>query len=415
MSAKTLNERVVCAFDPNDKLLVFPEGCGPENNIDKDEELIYQIRFQNVGNAPATNVLIRDVLDADLDLTTFKIVGSSHDITNIQIIPDNALIIIFDNILLPPEVSDPEGSNGFVAFSIKPKLNLPEGTRIDNQAAIYFDFNEAVITNTTMNTLRENPFPVAAFEVEHPCEVISNEFNFTYTGGTEDGATFLWEFGPNATPSTSTEQNPSGVVFSSSGERQVTLTVTRFGCMATVTATINIVNPVACQGEDHKVLVCHIPPGNPDNAQEICIDTHAVKAHINHGDCIGACGDPIISIDGYYEWDEEHQHNNFTNPFIKNNNTQQANKTNLEPQLIAYPNPVSNNTKIDYSIHKPSNITLSIYNIYGAEVIRLVDGEQQMAGNHSVELNTTDFPNGVYLTFLRAGGKINTYKLVIIK
>jgi len=157
--------------------------------------------------------------------------------------------------------SDPAGSNGFVAFSLKPKSGLPEGTVIDNQAEIFFDLNEAVITNAVMNTLRTNPFPIAMFTVEHPCGIISNEFNFTYTGGTGDNATFLWDFGPDASPMTSTDQNPTGVTFSSSVERQITLTVTRFGCVASVIATVNIDNPVGCQSEAHKVRVCHIPHG----------------------------------------------------------------------------------------------------------------------------------------------------------
>lgn len=41
-----------------------------------------------------------------------------------------------------------------------------------------------------------------------------------------------------------------------------------------------------------KVLICHIPPGNPDNAHTICVSTHAVEPHqSHHGDLIGACDD----------------------------------------------------------------------------------------------------------------------------
>ena len=41
-----------------------------------------------------------------------------------------------------------------------------------------------------------------------------------------------------------------------------------------------------------KVLICHIPPGNPDNAHTICVGAAAVRAHEeNHGDPIGECDD----------------------------------------------------------------------------------------------------------------------------
>lgn len=37
-----------------------------------------------------------------------------------------------------------------------------------------------------------------------------------------------------------------------------------------------------CDGK--KVAICHLPPGNPDNIQEICISANAVPAHLAHGD-----------------------------------------------------------------------------------------------------------------------------------
>ena len=38
-----------------------------------------------------------------------------------------------------------------------------------------------------------------------------------------------------------------------------------------------------------KVLVCHVPPGNPGNRHEIFISSSAVPAHLAHGDDLGAC------------------------------------------------------------------------------------------------------------------------------
>jgi hypothetical protein len=45
--------------------------------------------------------------------------------------------------------------------------------------------------------------------------------------------------------------------------------------------------PVEAAGP--KVTICHIPPGNPDNAHEITVSISAVPAHLAHGDDIGAC------------------------------------------------------------------------------------------------------------------------------
>lgn len=46
-----------------------------------------------------------------------------------------------------------KASNGFVSFSIRPKTPVAVGTRLENFADIYFDFNDPIRTNTTVNTL----------------------------------------------------------------------------------------------------------------------------------------------------------------------------------------------------------------------------------------------------------------------
>src|SRR5690606_8105729 len=40
--------------------------------------------------------------------------------------------------------------HGFVQYRIKPLSTLGVGDRIENTAHIYFDFNEAIVTNTTV-------------------------------------------------------------------------------------------------------------------------------------------------------------------------------------------------------------------------------------------------------------------------
>lgn len=41
--------------------------------------------------------------------------------------------------------------------------------------------------------------------------------------------------------------------------------------------------------EGPKITICHIPPGNPDNAHSITISINALPAHLAHGDSEGAC------------------------------------------------------------------------------------------------------------------------------
>ena len=45
-------------------------------------------------------------------------------------------------------------------------------------------------------------------------------------------------------------------------------------------------------GSNAPVMICHIPPGNPDNAHTITVSESAVPAHLAHGDTCGPCGAP---------------------------------------------------------------------------------------------------------------------------
>ncbi len=42
-------------------------------------------------------------------------------------------------------------------------------------------------------------------------------------------------------------------------------------------------------GSNGKVDICHLPPGNPNNAHTLNVSENAVKSHLAHGDWIGDC------------------------------------------------------------------------------------------------------------------------------
>jgi len=62
----------------------------------------------------------------------------------------------------------------------------------------------------------------------------------------------------------------------------------------------------SAKGGDAKVTVCHVPPGNPDNAHAIEVGAAAVGAHLAHGDTLGDCdaGDEGEGDGGGDEGDE---------------------------------------------------------------------------------------------------------------
>ena len=143
---------VTGSYDPNDKT-VSPVGMGPEGNITvNDKELNYIIRFQNTGNGPAVNIVVKDTLSPFVDVMSFEMLSVSHNY-KIDMLLRNILRLKFENIQLPDSNSNEPGSHGYIHYRIKQKANNALGTRINNTAYIYFDFNDAVLTNTTRNTI----------------------------------------------------------------------------------------------------------------------------------------------------------------------------------------------------------------------------------------------------------------------
>ena len=58
---------------------------------------------------------------------------------------------------------------------------------------------------------------------------------------------------------------------------------------STPTATSTATPDPTAEGPSDSVEVCHIPPGNPDNAHTISIGESALEAHLAHGDDEGEC------------------------------------------------------------------------------------------------------------------------------
>jgi len=148
----SINPTVTCSYDPNDKQAT-PAGWTDQHFITAGEELEYRIRFQNTGNAPAFNVRIEDQLDLTrLNLNSFTPIAASHSYSTI-VTPDGMLQFVFDNIMLPDSVHDEPNSHGWVVYRIRSFDSLLPLEVINNSAAIYFDDNEPVITNTYSHTI----------------------------------------------------------------------------------------------------------------------------------------------------------------------------------------------------------------------------------------------------------------------
>ncbi|WP_432672672.1 DUF7619 domain-containing protein [Flavobacterium sp. SM2513] len=146
-------QTVVASYDPNDKM----EAHGTKLNFEtftQNDYLFYTIRFQNTGTTNAINIRIEDVLDAQLDSESVRMVSASHNYLLERV--GNQLVWKFNSINLPSVIQNEELSNGYLTFKVKVQPGFAVGDVIPNFAEIYFDTNPAIITNTFQSTFMES-------------------------------------------------------------------------------------------------------------------------------------------------------------------------------------------------------------------------------------------------------------------
>jgi hypothetical protein len=164
---------VTGSYDPNDKNASYI-GSADGDLITDSTRIDYTIRFQNTGTDTAFTIVIKDKITDKLDLSTFQMLQASHPYS--VSVNEDSLIWTFNNILLPDSNTNEPASHGFVRFLIdQAEGNLP-GTEIRNKAFIYFDYNDAIITNEYVSTVREDQLTSLAEISENlilfpnPCE-----------------------------------------------------------------------------------------------------------------------------------------------------------------------------------------------------------------------------------------------------
>ncbi|MEI6143028.1 MAG: T9SS type A sorting domain-containing protein [Mariniphaga sp.] len=204
----SLKTPIIRSRDPNEK--VNRNGAGGKNCLLPGDETLYTIYFENdpkQATASAQEVKITDTLDSSLDLSTFSInevvvanvkipipsyTANYSTITDLR--PGNNLLLKTEINLdvdtrtltakftsLDPETgeitSDPwagflapndstHRGEGHISYKVNLKNDLTDNYVVQNNAKIYFDNNEPMVTNTTTNQIdksgpasKVNPLP----------------------------------------------------------------------------------------------------------------------------------------------------------------------------------------------------------------------------------------------------------------
>ncbi|OQY40310.1 MAG: hypothetical protein B6226_00155 [Candidatus Cloacimonetes bacterium 4572_65] len=102
---------------------------------------------------------------------------------------------------------------------------------------------------------------------------------------------------------------------------------------------------------------------------------------------------------------------------VSNADNEESEKPHIE--ITLYPNPFNPETTIDFNLKEDSNVELSIYNIKGQLVKKLVS-EKLLSGNHKIVWKGENSSNkrvssGIYFCKLKTAYKTTTRKMVLIK
>ena len=80
----------------------------------------------------------------------------------------------------------------------------------------------------------------------------------------------------------------------------------------------------------------------------------------------------------------------------------------------AYPNPFNPTTTLSFSLPVAVEVSITIYNLQGREVINLLN-QNMNTGYHSVVWNANSYAGGIYFVRMIAGNYLETQKLILLK
>jgi len=161
-----------------------------------------------------------------------------------------------------------------------------------------------------------------------------------------------------------------------------TLNVTdQNGCTASDDVTVCVVDVTCNAGNSNnrKVEVCHIPPGNPNNAHTICINASAVPAHLAIGCQLGAC-DELANTCG------------------SSSNRQIVSDVEYAKAAIsAMPNPFENRVDISLTFPIGGEYNIVLMDINGKVIRNIYAGNFDSFENQVISMDTDQLTSGVYV------------------
>lgn len=224
------------------------------------------------------------------------------------------------------------------------------------------------------------------------------------------GATYSWNFGPWASPSTSSSQNPL-VTWNQAGVVYITLSVTANGCTSTDVMGVAISNnPIICGN----AIVINV--NNMQNAVSVDWETAQIPGDFEYAVQRSNDGVNFINLATMPQAQEPGMHKyTFTDYFPKKGNAfyrveilengehlkysglELVQRFDSKQNFMAYPNPVNDVLSLESKANMETDITVEVLNMQG----KLIELLQIDAATLNKSINLSHLQGGTYLLRLR--------------
>jgi len=222
----------------------FGEGAIPENSSAENpmgiqyatsgvKEILLTISNANCSNFNIQTLTVFETPEADFAHTGPQCTGLDVDFTNTGTSTDCTFAWDF-GVDATPSTSTDENPVG-ITFA----------TAGSHQIELVVTNTITSCTDNIIHTITINETPAADFTVPSPT-CMNLPFDFSNTGSTGEDWSYVWDFGQNANPPTSTSENPTGITYGTSGKKYVSLTISNASCSNTkIDSTYVLETPTA--------------------------------------------------------------------------------------------------------------------------------------------------------------------------
>ena len=293
------------------------------------------------------------------------------------------------------------GGNGLTTYyTLRSFIN---GTLTSIASGGAFGYKEATHFTVDMDAL------TAAFtmDVNEGCDELTVNFQDQSYGAV---TSWEWEF-PGGDPSTSSEQNPT-VFYAAPGVYDVTLTVSDGTNSASYTHT-------DC------ISVYETPEVTFSDIPDMCVYWPAYE--LTEGSPAGGVySGPGVENGWFYPDVAGAGTHTLTYTYEENGCENSAEQTvyvdecvgiddpTQAMELQVYPNPMNNTSVVTFSLKNDETVKISLFNNLGMEVLKVAN-DYMTRGTHRINLNLSNFDNGIYFIRIQAGDKIHTEKVTLVK